>query len=84
MDDCATPVDRPHGQSDGLLTLTYRRGQWESHDSIAGLLVDDPPPPALIATVDPSKHEHGGRGRRGRRDYSNVNLLNQSRLFDAY
>lgn len=102
MDDRATPVDRPHGQSDGLLIVSYkplpitdrgvRGGRWEQQDGLE-LLVDEPPPPALIALVDPSKDEHGGRGRRTRRDYSRVNFLSdgtrdghgeQPRLFDAY
>jgi hypothetical protein len=85
MDQSPTPVDSPHGRSDGLLVVSYRRGQWEAQESIEGLLVADPPPPAFVACVDPSKDEHGGRGRRNRRDYSRVNFLSdEPRLFDAY
>lgn len=79
MVDVPQPVDRPRGQSDGVLVVSRRRGRWEVHESL-DLLVNEPPPPALVATLDPGKR----RDRGERRSYTNHNLRPQPRLFDAY
>lgn len=72
MDDVPFTVDRPRGQSDGILVVSWKRGKWEIQEPLA-LVVNDVPP-AIVATVDPSKR----RDRGVRRDYSS------HRLFEAY
>ncbi len=78
MDWVPEIVDRPHGQSDSILTVTWKEsvGRWELQASLDMVIDHLVPPPAIVATHDPSKR----RDRGIKRNYSR----HDPRLFDAY
>lgn len=86
MGEGPRPVDRPEGQSDGLVSVTHKLSQdrWEIQEALE-LQHRQPVEPALLAQIDPSKVDRSGRRDGQRREYSRHNLLNPTpRLFDAY